>query len=76
MCFILGFGGGFFSKYKESFAHAVTADVSIWEHLFHYVTDLLLLLTNSKKTVYGQVVWANAEQLMSCGQLKSAWVFR
>lgn len=40
-----------------------------------YVTGLLLLLTNSKKSMYGQVLGANAEQLMSHGQLENAWVF-
>lgn len=73
----LGVGGMFFfPKYKESFVHVVTADVSRQEHLFHYVTDLLLLLTNSKKTMYGQVLRENAGQLMSCGELANARVFR
>lgn len=47
-----GFGSDFFfSEHGESFIHAVTADVSVREHSFHYVTDVLLLFTNSKKTM-------------------------
>lgn len=71
-----GFGGVFFSKHRESFVHVVTADESLQEHLFYYVTDLLLLLTNSKKTMYGQVLRENAEELMSHGWLESTRVFR
>lgn len=58
MCFILGLWWWvffFFYKYKESFACVVTADMSVHEHLFYYGTDLLLLLANSGKAVYGQM---------------------